>query len=105
MKILIILLSLVLLSACAQSTAFLGPVITAQTSGNILQAGFSYGGNIAVKEITGKTPAQHVSSYVVNKNEESKIKKEMIIYLERHIEVMRIKTRLERARTKLTYKK
>ena len=75
MKILIILLSLVLLSACAQSVAFLGPVITAQTSGNILQAGFSYGGNIVVKEITGKTPTQHVSYLVENQNEERKIKK------------------------------
>ena len=90
-KILIILFSLVLLSACAQSTALIGPAITVGNTGNVMQAGFSYGSNMAIKNATGKTPTEHVTSYVEEKREEKKIKKEITSYLATHIEVMRKK--------------
>ena len=90
-KILIILSSLVLLSACAQSTALIGPAITVGNTGNVMQAGFSYGSNMAIKNATGKTPTEHVTSYVEEKREEKKIRKEMTSYLATHIEVMRKK--------------
>ena len=88
----------VFLGACAQSTALLGPAISVGSSGNIMQAGFSYGTNMAVKKATGKMPSEHVSSYVEEKKEEKKfkkketeIRKEMVIYLQSHIEIMRNK--------------
>ena len=97
-KILIILSSLALLSACAQSTALIGPAITVGSTGNVMQAGFSYASNIAVKKTTGKTPSEHVSLYIEEKKEEkkhkksaAKIKKEMVNYLQSHIEIMRHK--------------
>ena len=90
-KILLILFSLVLLGACAQSTALLGPAITVGSTGNIMQAGFSYGTNMALKQTTGKTPSEHVSSYVKNKKEEKMIREEMTSYLQSHIELMRKK--------------
>ena len=90
-KILIILLSLVLLSACAQSTALIGPAITIGNTGNIMQASFSYGSNMAIKQTTGKTPGGHVTSYIETKKEKEKIKREIITYLESHIEIMRKK--------------
>ena len=90
-KILIILFSLVLLSACAQSTALIGPAITVGNTGNILQAGFSYGSNMAIKQTTGKTPGGHVTTYIEEKKEEKKIRKEFASYLESHIEIMRKK--------------
>ena len=90
-KILIILSSLALLSACAQSTALIGPAITVGNTGNVMQAGFSYGGNMAIKNVTGKAPTEHVTSYVEEKREEKKIRKEMPSYLATHIEVMRKK--------------
>ena len=90
-KILILLSSLVLLSACAQSTALIGPAITVGNTGNIMQAGFSYGSNMAIKNATGKTPTEHITSYVDEKREEKKIRKEMTSYLATHIEVMRKK--------------
>ena len=90
-NILIILLSLVLLSACAQSTALIGPAITVGNTGNIMQAGFSYGSNVAIKQTTGKTPGGHVTSYIETKKEKEKIKREIITYLESHIEIMRKK--------------
>ena len=97
-NILLISISFLLLSACAQTTAFLGPAITVGSTGNVMQAGFSYAGNMAVKKTTGKTPSEHVSLYVEEKKEEkklkkneAKIKKEMANYLQSHIEIMRDK--------------
>ena len=93
-KILLMLISFVLLGACAQSAAMLGPAITMGTTGNVLQAGFSYGGNVVVKETTGKTPGEHVTIYVSNQKEEKKLKKkhaEITNYLVNHIKVMKKK--------------
>ena len=90
-KILIILLSLVLLSACAQSTALIGPAITIGNTGNVMQAGFSFGSNMAIKQTTGKTSGEHLASYVEKKKEKKKIRKEIVSYLESHIKIMRKK--------------
>ena len=61
-KIAFILMSVVLLTGCAQSTAFLGPAITVAATGNIAQAGFTYGTNEVFKRETGKDTIQYVSS-------------------------------------------
>ena len=97
-NILLILISFLLLSACAQSTAFIGPAITVGSTGNVMQAGFSYGSNMAIKKTTGKTPSEHVSLYIEDKKEgkklikqEEEIRKEMVSYLQSHIEIMRDK--------------
>ena len=97
-NILLISISFLLLGACAQSTALIGPAITVSSSGNVMQAGFSYASNMAVKKTTGKTPTEHVSLYVeekkeekINKKKEIKIRKEMVSYLQSHIEIMRDK--------------
>ena len=95
-KTIILLFSLVLLSACAQTTALIGPAITIGNTGNVLQAGFSYGSNLAVKKATGKSPGEHVTSYVEEKKEKKKIRKEIISYLETHIEIMREKISIKK---------
>ena len=64
-KIAIILISVVLLTGCAQSTAFIGPAITVAATGNIAQAGFTYGTNEVIKRETGKDTMQYVSSLLV----------------------------------------
>ena len=61
-KIAFILMSVVLLTGCAQSTAFIGPAITVAATGNIAQAGFTYGTNEVFKKETGKDTIQYVSS-------------------------------------------
>ncbi len=94
-NILLILISFLLLGACAQSTAFIGPAITVGSTGNVMQAGFSYASNMAVKKTTGKTPSEHVSLYVEDKKQEKKIRKEMVIYLQSHIEIMKDKLNLK----------
>ena len=97
-KITVIIISFVFLSACAQSTALIGPAITISSTGNVMQAGFSYASNMAVKKTTGKTPSEHISLYAEEKKEEEKLKKneakiqkEMANYLQSHIEIMRDK--------------
>ena len=97
-NILLISISFLLLSACAQTTAFIGPAITVGSTGNVMQAGFSYGSNLALKKTTGKTTSEHVSFYIEEKKEEKKLEKreieireEMANYLQSHIEIMREK--------------
>ena len=97
-KIIVIIISFVFLGACAQTTALIGPAITIGSTGNVMQAGFSYASNMAVKKTTGKTPTEHVSLYVEERKEEEKLKKskakirkEMVNYLQSHIEIMRDK--------------
>ena len=49
-KIIVIIISFVFLGACAQTTALIGPAITIGSTGNVMQAGFSYASNLAVKK-------------------------------------------------------
>ena len=95
-KILLILASFMSLNGCMQSTALLGPAITVGTTGNVYQASLSYGSNMAVKQITGKTPSGHVTSYIDNKNKEKKFEKEITSFLQSHVEIMRKKLALKR---------
>ena len=90
-KILIVLFSLALLSGCVQSTALIGPAITIGTTGNVMQAGFLYGSNMTIRHVTGKTPREYATSYIEEKREEKKIRKEIVSYLESHIEIIRKK--------------
>ena len=55
------------LNGCVQSAALLGPAYTLTSTGNIYQAGLSYGSNQAVKKITGKSPTENIQSLVGNK--------------------------------------
>ena len=90
-KILFIFFCCVLLNSCGQTTAFIGPAITIGNTGNVMQAGFSYGSNMVIKNATGKTPGKHITSYVEKKKKEKKIRKEIVSYLESHIKIMRKK--------------
>ena len=66
------------LSGCIQSTALLAPGVTIATTGNVMQAGFQYGANKAIKNETGKDVLTHLRDVVEeeqdNKNLELKIK-------------------------------
>ena len=66
-KIIVGLFLLFFLNGCVQSTALLGPAYTLTSTGNIYQAGLSYGSNQAVKKITGKSPTENIKSLVDNK--------------------------------------
>ena len=62
------------LNGCVQSTALLGPAYTLASTGNIYQAGLSYGSNQAVTKITGKSPTENIKSFTDRKK--SKIDEE-----------------------------
>ena len=66
-KIIIGLFLLFFLNGCAQNAALLGPAYTLASTGNIYQAGLTYGSNKAVKEITGKSPTENIKSLTDNK--------------------------------------
>jgi phosphoribosylaminoimidazole (AIR) synthetase len=75
-NIIIGLFLLCFLNGCAQSTALLGPAYTLVSTGNVYQAGFSYGSSKAIKEITGKTLTENIKSFVDNENTVIEIKEE-----------------------------
>jgi len=88
-KIIIGLFLLCILNGCAQSTALLGPAYTLVSTGNVYQAGFSYGSSKAVKKMTGKTATENIKSLVGNENivseKREKKKKEFIVLVKNNI--------------------
>ena len=59
-KIILGLFVVSFLGACASPTAMLGPAYTLTSSGNVLQAGLSYGSNEMITMYTGKTPLENL---------------------------------------------
>ena len=56
------------LNGCIQSSAILGPAYTLANTGNVFQAGLSYGSGKALQKITGKTPTENFKSLLDKKN-------------------------------------
>ena len=90
-KIAFILMSVVLLTGCAQSTAFLGPAITVAATGNIAQAGFTYGTNEVIKRETGKDTMQYVSSLLEPEDKKVTINEDLVALVESSIKKTRQK--------------
>ena len=59
-KIILGLLTLSLLGACAAPTAMLAPAYTLTSTGSAFQAGLSYGSGELVTMYTGKTPLENI---------------------------------------------
>lgn len=82
-KIFFGLLILVFLGACAAPTAMLGPAYTLTSSGNVLQAGFSYGSSELIKSYTGKTPLENLAEISeLDLNHKKNIQKQTLESLE-----------------------
>ena len=64
-----------LLCGCAQNAALLGPAYTLATSGNIYQAGLTYGGNEMITKTTGKSVAQNFKEALTPKKEDTEFEK------------------------------
>ena len=90
-KIAFILMSVVLLTGCAQSTAFIGPAITVAATGNIAQAGFTYGTNEVIKRETGKDTMQYVSGLFEPEDKKVTINEDLIALVESSIKKTRQK--------------
>jgi len=63
----LLLLSLFFLTSCGQIVAFIGPAITAGSTGEIYRAAYSIGSDHLVQRVTGKTTIEHVNSYLETK--------------------------------------
>ena len=90
-KIAFILMSVVLLTGCVQSTAFIGPTITVAVTGNIAQAGFTYGTNEVIKRETGKDTMQYVSGLFEPEDKKVTINEDLIALIESSIKKTRQK--------------
>ena len=68
LKLYFIILCFIFLSGCFQSSALLGPGMTIISTGNVVQAGFHYGANTAIKKETGKFPIRHLKETIETTN-------------------------------------
>ena len=62
-KIIISIFAIYFLNGCVQSTALLGPAVTVASTGNVYQAGLSYGSSKALAKITGRTATENVKNF------------------------------------------
>ena len=88
-KIIAGLFLLFFLNGCVQSAALLGPAYTLTSTGNVFQAGLSYGSNQAVKKITGKSPTENIKDLIDNKKikvEEKESQEEFFALVKSRIE-------------------
>ena len=76
-KIYLSVLISMFLTGCIQSTALLGPGVTIATTGNIMQAGFQYGANSAIKKETGKDALTHLKNAVEEEQDNQKLEKKI----------------------------
>ena len=67
-KIIISAFVICFLTGCLQNTAFLGPAVTVASTGNVYQAGLSYGSSHAIKKMTGKTTTENIKSFLDSNN-------------------------------------
>ena len=65
------------MSGCIQSSALLGPGVTIATTGNVMQAGFQYGANSAIKKETGKDALTHLKNVVNEEQDSQQIEKKI----------------------------
>ena len=73
-KILLSLMCFIFLSGCFQSIVYLAPAITGASTGKMYQAGLSYGTNMIMEQITGKTTSEHMLD-ILNSKESNLLKK------------------------------
>jgi hypothetical protein len=66
---------LCLLNGCVQSTTLLGPIYAYGTTGNVYQAGFSYGSDKIITRLTGKSTVKNVDNLLKIKKQDSDLRK------------------------------
>ena len=91
LKLFFILFSLIFLTGCFQTTALLGPGVTAISTGNVLQAGLQYGANTAIKNETGKYPLTHIKETVEETNNQKQLSVDIINFIEHKYKATRKK--------------
>ena len=90
-KITFLFLLFIFLNGCLHSTALLGPGLTVVTSGNIMQAGFQYGANAAIKKETGRDTLEHIKYAIDNENKDKDLRLKFTENFEKGIQNIRQK--------------
>ena len=108
-KILFYFLALLFLNGCFQSTAMVGPAMTFATTGNIFQAGFTFGANEAVHKETGMYTGEYVASLIEevdiqNKRENGILKRDLYMLVQSNYKQTR-KLIIRQSLVKSNYKK
>ena len=75
-KILTLIITGIILSGCAQSTAMIGPALTLASTGNASQAGLTFFTNKAVEKETGMDTVSYVSKKIEQQNTKTKLKRD-----------------------------
>ena len=87
------------LTGCFQSSAMVGPAIAFASTGNVSQAGLAYFTNRAVKEETGMSTTEYVSTFLEEKTKKTKknekIYEELMILVQTNFEQTRKKLLLQ----------
>ena len=87
------------MTGCFQSSAMVGPAITFASTGNVSQAGLAYFTNRAVKEETGMSTTEYVSTFLEDKTKKTKknekIYEELMILVQTNFEQTRKKLLLQ----------
>ena len=94
-KIFIYIVTVIILSGCAQSTAMLGPALTLASTGNVSQAGITYITNKAVQKETGMDTVSFVSNKIEQKNSKTRLRREFKKLVESNFEKTRQKLILQ----------
>ena len=74
-KFFCLIISLVILTGCAESLALLGPASSTVRGGNIAQSALTSSVSYGIKKKTGKSPTEHAINYVKKYNPENKKEK------------------------------
>ena len=70
-----IILIFTTLTGCVQNSAFFGSALTIARTGNVTQAGLSYGSNEIITRSTGKSTAQNIQEILKSKKNDSDFEK------------------------------
>ena len=90
------------LGACASPTAMLGPVYTLSSTGNVLQAGLSYGSSEIVTAYTGKTPMENLEEFTSNNLSNKKNIQKQTLESEDFYQLVKFKIEMTKDKIKLS---
>ena len=86
-KTLSILFISLFLNGCVETAALVGPAFTVASTGNVYQAGLTYGTSQIIEKETGKSSVEYVSNILESNEikEEKKIQEEFVILVKQRI--------------------
>ena len=91
-----------MLGACGAPTAMLGPAYTFTTTGNVAQAGLSYGSDRLITSYTGKTPIENIEDITSNNISFKKNIQKQTLQSEKFYQLVKNKIEMTKGKIKLS---